>query len=322
MPQYNHVALGGTFDLLHKGHQALIAKAFKISKLVSIGITTDKFCRKLGKSPYQSQEERRKNLIIYLRSRHLDKRTKIVWLNDIFGTTIKDQTIEALVVSKETLAGAISINKERSKKKLKPLKVMICKEILAQDSKRISSGHIKDGKITPDGTSYAIFLSTISGKRFSTRIRKNLKKPFGPIVKITKKIKSQEPPISVGDATTANFLKAGIVPKLAIVDFYIRRQRVYKNLHELGFTQPNPDVIVKNPPGQISKSLVLAVEKALRRKSTNQIILVKGEEDLAVIPTVLLSPLGTTVFYGQPQKGAVQITVDLKTKQKLLDLLS
>lgn len=319
---YKHVALGGTFDLLHIGHIALLNRASLISKFVSIGITTDKFCQSLDKFPYENQSKRKRNLIAYLAKNNLTKRYKIIWLNDIFGTTIRDPSIEALVVSKETAAGAASINRERAKKKLKPLKVIICKEILAQDGKRVSSGRVRTGEVSPEGASYAIYLSKIAGIRFSNKIRKNLKKPFGPIVKITKKIKSKEPSICVGDATTANFLKADIVPKLAIVDFYIRRQRVYQNLHELGFAQPNPDVIVKNPPGQISKSLVLEVEKALRRKSTNQIILVKGEEDLAVIPTVLLSPLGTTVFYGQPQRGAIQITVDLKTKQKLLDLLS
>ena len=48
---------------------------------------------------------------------------------------------------------------------------------------------------------------------------------------------------------------------------------------------------------------------------------VDGEEDLAVIPLVLLSPLGTKVIYGQPNKGAVLVNVDTKTKDSLSNLL-
>lgn len=319
---YNHVACGGTFDLLHKGHISLLEKAFSVSKFVSIGITTDKFCRKLGKSPYQSQAERRKNLTIYLKSHHQAKRAKIVWLNDIWGTTINSKIIQAIVVSKETLSGARKINKKRAKSKLKKLKIITVPQVLAQDGKKISTGRIKSGEISQDGLSYLNLLLKIANRRFNRKIRAKLKKPFGPIIVIGKNQKLGGWLITVGDITTAAFLKNGAVPNLAIVDFFVHRQKVFGNLGELGFAQPNPDAIVKSSPGQISKPLILEVEKALKRKSRGQIILVEGEEDLAVIPTVLLSPLGTTVFYGQPQKGAVKITVDLKTKQKLQDLLS
>lgn len=320
--QYRHVALGGTFDLFHKGHQALIAKAFKISKLVSIGITTDKFCQSSGKTPYESQAERRKNLTTYLKSHHQAKRVKIVWLNNIWGTTINDKTIEALVISKETLAGARKINKKRTKNKLKNLKIITVPQVLAQDGKKISTGRIKSGEISPDGLSYLNLLLKIANKRFKRKIRTKLKKPFGPIIAIGKNQKLGGWLITVGDITTAAFLKNRIIPNLAIVDFLVHRQRAFGNLGELGFNQPNPDVIVKNPPGQISKDLILEIEKALRRKFASQIILVEGEEDLAVIPTVLLSPLNTTVFYGQPQKGAVKVVVTKETKQKLCSLLS
>lgn len=319
---YKHVACGGTFDLFHKGHQSLIDKAFATGKFVSIGVTTDKFCAKLDKSPLENQTARIKTLKAYLQKKKLHRRYKIVPLNDIFGTTTKDPTIEALVVSRETIGGARLINKERVKKKLKPLKIIICKEILAQDGKKISTGRIKSGEISPDGLSYLNLLLKIANRRFERKIRTKLKKPFGPIIAIGKNQKLGGWLITIGDITTAAFLKNGAVPNLAIVDFFVHRQRVFDNLGELGFAQANPDVIVKNPPGQISRPLILEVEKALRRKSRGQIILVEGEEDLTVIPIVLLSPPGTTVFYGQPQKGAVKITVDLKTKQKLLNFLS
>jgi uncharacterized protein (UPF0218 family) len=42
---------------------------------------------------------------------------------------------------------------------------------------------------------------------------------------------------------------------------------------------------------------------------------------LAVIPAVLLSPLGSYVYYGQPDQGLVEILVTPEIKQNLLKKL-
>ena len=321
--QYQHTAIGGTFDLLHKGHLALIQRAAKSAPQISIGITTDRFCHKLGKNPYQNQKERRSVLLKVLKANRLTKKTRLVWLDDIFGTTIKNITIDSLVVSDETLNGAKLLNRERNKKKLKPLKIIVVKQIKAEDDQKISSARIKAGEISPDGISYSHFLSKIARLRFSDKIRQELKKPFGKIIKIDKKFKSSNLLISVGDITTSNLLKIGIIPNLSIIDFYVGRKKVFYNLSQLGFAQPNPDVIVKNSPGQISQQLIDQAQRSLRENAAvGQVILVDGEEDLAVIPCLLMAPLGTTIIYGQPQKGAVKVTADLKSKQQLVNLLS
>ena len=39
--QFALVALGGTFDIIHVGHMALLDKGFSISKKVIIGLTSD-----------------------------------------------------------------------------------------------------------------------------------------------------------------------------------------------------------------------------------------------------------------------------------------
>ena len=41
MAKFDLVALGGTFDILHKGHLALLQKGFSISSKVIIGLTSD-----------------------------------------------------------------------------------------------------------------------------------------------------------------------------------------------------------------------------------------------------------------------------------------
>ena len=38
MIKFQFVAMGGTFDIIHKGHMALLSKAFSISSNVIIGL--------------------------------------------------------------------------------------------------------------------------------------------------------------------------------------------------------------------------------------------------------------------------------------------
>jgi len=48
----------------------------------------------------------------------------------------------------------------------------------------------------------------------------------------------------------------------------------------------------------------------------NEIIRVEGEEDLAVIPCILLSPIGTNIIYGWPGKGMKLIVTDESIRKK------
>ncbi|HEX67672.1 MAG TPA: DUF359 domain-containing protein, partial [bacterium] len=48
---------------------------------------------------------------------------------------------------------------------------------------------------------------------------------------------------------------------------------------------------------------------------------VEGEEDLLVIPCVLLSKPHTAIIYGFPKKGVCLIEVSKKIKKDLKDLL-
>ncbi|TDA35001.1 hypothetical protein DSO05_05955 [Candidatus Nezhaarchaeota archaeon WYZ-LMO7] len=50
-------------------------------------------------------------------------------------------------------------------------------------------------------------------------------------------------------------------------------------------------------------------------------ILVKGEEDLLVIPSIIASPEGAVIAYGQPGVGVVLIKVDKDKREKARELL-
>ena len=74
MKKYEKVAVGGTFDELHRGHKALLSKAFEIGEKVVIGLSSDEFVSKMGK-PHKTATyaERLKELQTYLEKTGLAK---------------------------------------------------------------------------------------------------------------------------------------------------------------------------------------------------------------------------------------------------------
>lgn len=318
---YRHVALGGTFDILHAGHKRLLAAAFKVGQKVTIGITTDKFSAKQGLLHLQNQYQRKRVLYKFLKRLSLLNRAQLVFIEDIYGPTIRDKSYQALVVSKQALQNAHKINIKRLLAGFPKLVIVTIPIVKAYDGKPISSTRVKDGEIDPFGKSYQKMLVKISGRRLTEDIRKKLKRPFGKIVKNNKMLSTKANIITIGDASTLKFNSLQIRRRLSVVDFLIGRRKIYSSLYELGFKFSNPSVIVRNSPGQISNSLILEIARRLRSRMSDQVILVEGEEDLAVICATLLAPIPSTVFYGQPKKGLVMVEVDIKAKNRLCELL-
>jgi pantetheine-phosphate adenylyltransferase len=72
-------------------------------------------------------------------------------LEEHYGPTIDDASIDAIVVSPETEPTALKINQIRQKKEMKPLDIITIGMVMAQDGKPISSTRIRRGEIDSCG---------------------------------------------------------------------------------------------------------------------------------------------------------------------------
>lgn len=151
-PIYNMGALGGTFDELHVGHLALLNTAFRLSKKVIIGVTSDEFASKLMKEGKISPMRER---IEELR-RTLDKygwlsRAEITQLNDPFGPLLSDERIDMLVTGPITLGRAEEAVNLRVSRGLPPVALELSPLVLAEDGKPVSSTRVRLGEIDRSG---------------------------------------------------------------------------------------------------------------------------------------------------------------------------
>ena len=152
MKKFRKVAVGGTFDELHRGHKVLLLKAFEISERVLIGLCSDEFVKKLGK-PHTTAtyDERLKEVKIFLSNLCISERAEIIPLNNSFGPTITDKCIEALVVSEETKIIADKINQQRKTNGLDPLRIIAITMVPSEDCSPISTTRIRRGEIDREG---------------------------------------------------------------------------------------------------------------------------------------------------------------------------
>ncbi len=321
-----HIAVGGTFDLFHKGHKDFLKKAFGLSDRITVGVTSDKLSQSLGKSPIDPFQTRLNNVRSYIKINSNKGAFTVLAIDDIFGTTIIDRSIDSIAVTKNTHDGALKINTKRVEKNLKPLKILVVPLLCGSDNKPISSTRIKNGEISTEGLNYLNLMTNLRTSKLPPDLRKRLSKPQGflyrDVIEFIKSKNSLDKLISVGDQITHNLLLEGMIPKLSIVDLMVQRNQKFRSLKELGFPDSQKYVTAKNPAGNITLALAENIGKILKSESKSNVLIVEGEEDLAVIPAVLLSPLGFTVIYGQKDKGVVAINVDLQTKTKFLKLLN
>ncbi|MBS7639613.1 MAG: phosphopantetheine adenylyltransferase [Candidatus Bathyarchaeia archaeon] len=150
--RFKVVAVGGTFDELHKGHKALLKMAFESGEKVWIGLCTDEFAKKLRKNhEIASYEYRVRELMEFLNHLGVSSRAEIIPLSDPYGPAATSAEIEALVVSKETEPRAREINTVRVRNGLKPLEIIVIDMVPAEDQIPISTTRIRRGEIDRNG---------------------------------------------------------------------------------------------------------------------------------------------------------------------------
>ena len=336
--KYNLVVCGGTFDYFHKGHREFLRYALSISRKLLIGLTSDKYVKTKNKEEMtESYKIRKQQLEEFLHQENAINRVLIESIDDIFIPKLWEKlSIEAIVVTKDTILAAEKINLRRKEQGRYPLKIKVASLVKSNDKGYISSSKIRNGEIDRDGMPY-INPIWFRRKLFITEgLRRSFKKPFGTILKngviLANEVRPESPSgvrdagrasktypylITVGDVTTKKFNNLRFNQDISIVDFKVSRKKKFSSLAELGFSGKEKIIKFSNPAGCLTPSLFKTAPQVfkLRRKNGRIILQIDGEEDLSVLPLTLAAPLGSVIFYGQPSEGVVRVEVSEKSKK-------
>jgi len=149
--KFSYVAIGGTFDKLHKGHRKLIKRALDVGNFVIVGLTSDQMVNSYKNHIVTDFESRKRGVEEFLEKENAKERAQIFKINNPYGPAIADDRIDGIVVSTETEHSAIEINELREKRGLKPLKKVVIKMVLAEDGLPISCTRMRRGEIDEEG---------------------------------------------------------------------------------------------------------------------------------------------------------------------------
>jgi pantetheine-phosphate adenylyltransferase len=308
--QYKRVALGGTFDHFHAGHQAFLQHAASLGETLVIGVThPDLTKNKVFPQLIESYAVRSAAVEMFCKKNNWH--AEIIELTNTFGPTITDLKIDALCVTEDTLHGAEVINKKRLAVGLTALRVEKAPLFYDTGHVPISSERIRSGQISRDGLAYkSIFTHSLS---LNDVQRNYFSKVQGEIVSVPAETDNLR--IVVGDTVLENFIENGWHYDVGVFDF-LKRRLPYAagSLHTL-----TRDLQVTNFPQQITTELVAALQTAILGNS--KYILVDGEEDLAAVAAVLLAPLNSSIYYGQPDTGMVQMIATEAQKSAVYKIL-
>jgi len=151
MSKFNLVALGGTFDIVHKGHLKLLSKAFSISSNIIIGLTSDDLAYRKNKTLENNYDVRSEKLKSEIEKNFPNSIYQIDKLENDFGPAVLEGKVEALVVSEETKDKGEVLNKLRREKNLPIVEIISVPMVLAEDGIRISTSRIKNSEIDLEG---------------------------------------------------------------------------------------------------------------------------------------------------------------------------
>lgn len=145
------MATGGTFDEIHIGHLALLARAFREGKKVIIGVSSDDFAAKRGKKLNHSFEQRVRKLRNVIKKEFGNVMIEIAKLDGDFGPAVTSGNVAALIASKETEEKGKMLNDMRAKRGLSPVRIITVDLVRAEDGSPISSTRMRAGEIDGRG---------------------------------------------------------------------------------------------------------------------------------------------------------------------------
>ena len=151
MESLDLVAMGGTFDVIHDGHMALLNKSFSISSKVIIGLSSDELAVKRGKNLVNDYSTRLSSLESVIEKSFPNSSYEISKLENDFGPAAIEGLVKALVVSEETSDKGLHLNELRAEQNMPPVEIVVVPMVLAKDGKAISSTRIKNSEIDSSG---------------------------------------------------------------------------------------------------------------------------------------------------------------------------
>lgn len=310
---YEIVGLGGTFDHFHAGHRLFLQFAGRYGKHLHVGITHPKLTQ--GKSFAETIEPfavRKLSVETFCRQQKISAATS--QLTDIYGPTLEKSKIEALIVTAETLPGARAINDLRHKLGLSELPIQMCPFFLDENNQPLHADSIRAGKVSREGIVYAnifaqdfIFNQT-QREYFSHEQGQKVEAPHSG---------NQHLVCVVGDSSLERFIKNNWSYHLGIFDRKRQRQVIDSPIID----QLTSHNTVENPAGQITVQLIKALRSYLQQPTSPFHLTVNGEEDLATVALMLLLPLGSFIYYGQPGNGLIEVLVTEKLKNQVYQVL-
>lgn len=145
--------LGGTFSIIHSSHERLLNAALAFDSM-TIGLTSDAYCKENKVYPATAYEKRKRNLENFIKKLfkkpEIKRKFEIIKIDNAYGFAPQTDA-DAIVVSSETEKTAESINKIREFNFRKPLRIISVPLVYAEDYIKISSRRIFEKKITMKG---------------------------------------------------------------------------------------------------------------------------------------------------------------------------
>jgi len=247
---------------------------------------------------------------------------RIIPLSDTYGKTLNaSASYDAIVVTAASRKGARNINRMRAKKGLSGLPVLECPLVFDMDSiAPINATRIRMGIINREGFVFRnLFSTTLYPNAYA---RRYFGKSQGTLLfqnALLHDASTKNKIVAVvGDRTLAFFLQKKIPFLLGVYDGLSRR-KTFASIDR----SVKPDYRVSNPRGAITPGMVRVLRRGIREaeKGKKRFLKIDGEEDLAAVALVLIMPLQSIVYYGQPGQGIVRMVVTEKRKEKFSEML-